>query len=395
MDLFTNHQLEELLADRVGPCAAVYLPTTRGGGKEGPVRWKRLLRRVQDHLVAAGMPIPVARKFVKPMRELATNADFWHHQSDGCACFLGNDFFRVYRLPTKFDEIVVVGRHFHVAPLLPFVQDDGRFYVLALSRNSVRLLQGTHHAISEIDLAGVPRDLATALLTHDTDRTLTYHTAALGGGRSWSAIFHGHGVGIDDRKDDLLLYFRRIDRGLHSVLRNEHAPLVVACVEYLLPIYRKANTYPHLCATGIAGNPDDYSSRELHDRAWTLVRDRFEEKHRLALAQYARCAANGRTAAGIDEILPAAYRGDIDTLLVETNKPIWGHFVPATGSIDVHDRADAGDEDLVNMAALYTLRHGGKVFVNEHGSGADGLPLTAITRVTSLDRETVAVMADG
>jgi hypothetical protein len=30
---------------------------------------------------------------------------------------------------------------------------------------------------------------------------------------------------------------------------------VLAGVEYLLPIYREANTYPHLLAEGIHGNP--------------------------------------------------------------------------------------------------------------------------------------------
>jgi hypothetical protein len=62
----------------------------------------------------------------------------------------------------------------------------------------------------------VPRNLAEALLTHDRDEALTFHTRPTSGG-SWGAIFEGHGVGIDDAKDDLLRYFQKIDRALHPL----------------------------------------------------------------------------------------------------------------------------------------------------------------------------------
>jgi hypothetical protein len=104
-----------------------------------------------------------------------------------------------------------------------------RFYVLALSQNSVRLFQGTRFTVSAVDLKGVPRNLAETLRTHDKDEVLTFHSRPTSGG-SWGAIFEGHGVGTDDAKDDLRRYFQSIDRGLHEVLREEQAPLIVAAV---------------------------------------------------------------------------------------------------------------------------------------------------------------------
>ena len=59
----------------------------------------------------------------------------------------------------------------------------------------------------------------------------------------------------DDTKENLLKYFRLIDRGLHDLFEDERAPLVLAGVEYLFPIYREANTYPRLIEEGIPGNP--------------------------------------------------------------------------------------------------------------------------------------------
>ncbi|MEO6887603.1 MAG: hypothetical protein ABI456_01165 [Ktedonobacteraceae bacterium] len=52
-------------------------------------------------------------------------------------------------------------------------------------------------------------------------------------------------------KEQLLRYFQRINRGLQSVLRGERAPLVLAGVEHLLPIYRKVNTYAHVLDQGV------------------------------------------------------------------------------------------------------------------------------------------------
>ena len=40
---------------------------------------------------------------------------------------------------------------------------------------------------------------------------------------------------------------------------------------------------------------------------------------------------------------------------------VWGHFGKATLAAAVHAALPAGDESLVDQAALLTLRHGGEV----------------------------------
>jgi len=67
------------------------------------------------------------------------------------------------------------------------------------------------------------------------------------------------------------------------------APLVLAGVEYLFPIYQEANTYPDLVEEGITGNPENLKPEELHDlvgqwnlcfsshkrRRWSVTRTRW------------------------------------------------------------------------------------------------------------------------
>ena len=77
-------------------------------------------------------------------------------------------------------------------------------------------------------------------------------------------MFHGHGIGVDDSKDNILRFFRAVEKGLQSQPVLKQRPLILAGVEYLHSIYRTVNTYPHLLETGVAGNIEKMSgSRNL------------------------------------------------------------------------------------------------------------------------------------
>jgi hypothetical protein len=354
-----------------------------GQQRTGPHRWRVNLDEAEKQLLKTGLRAPEARELLASARRLLEEPLFWKNQCDGLAAFLGPQFLRLYRLPLACENLVVAGGRFQITPLVPLVASNGRYYVLALSQHAVRLLQGSRYSVSEVDLQGVPRSLAEAFLTHDSTKPFTFFGRRAGGPDSWGGIFHGHGVGLDDPKDELLQYFHRIDRGLHTLLRNEKAPLVVAAVDYLLPIYRQANTYPHLLTEGIEGNPDRLSTQELHERASSLVRPYFEQAQQKAAALYPQLAGTGRTAAELNEIVPAAYQGEVETLFVALGRQTWGRFDPATGQVEQHVQAQPEDEDLLNFAAVHTLLHGRTVYAVEPGQVPGGGPEWLALRVAS------------
>jgi hypothetical protein len=362
MDLFTRADLRTLLAEHERPCVSLFMPTHRGGAEEDPIRFRNLLSQAEERLVAHGLRLAEAKAVIAPLESLLLDVLFWPNQCDGLAVFLARNFLRLYRLPRTFQEGVEVGGLFFVAPLLPLLHGDGRFYVLALSQNSVRLFQATRFTVSPIDLKGVPRNLAEALQTHDKDEVLTFHTRPTSGG-SWGAIFEGHGVGTDDQKDDLRRYFQSIDRGLHDVLREEKAPLVLAAVEYFLPIYREASSYTQLLDKAIEGNPDRLSQKELHDRAWAIVEPHFQEALQQAIGLYHQVTRTGRATSDVKQVVPAAYRGEVQTAFVALGKHLWGTLDPGTSAVSLHEHRQPGDEDLLNFTAIHTLRHGNTVYV--------------------------------
>ena len=387
MNILTRDDLRTLIRKHDELCVSIYMPTHRMGREvqQDPIRLKNLVGNALGRMVTGGVRPPEARELLKPAEMLLHDGLFWQHQSDGLALFVSPEMFHHYRLPFDFEELVVVTDRFHIKPLLPLLSGDGRFYVLALSQNEVRLLQGTRYSVSEVDLEDVPESLAEALRYNDPEKRFQFHTGTRtpGGKGQRPAIFHGHGVAsADDPKDYILRYFHQVDEGLRDLLRDEEAPLVLAGVDYLLPIYQEANSYLHLVDERIEGNPEEMSADELHEQAWAIVHPLFLSAQQEAAAQYRQLAGTGSEQASGDlkRLISAAYHGRVETLFVAVGLQQWGAFDPATNAVHLHERAEPGDEDLLDFAAIHTLSNGGSVYAVEPGNVPDDAPLAAVLR---------------
>jgi hypothetical protein len=382
MELFPREELKTLVKRREGPCISIYMPTHRAfpETKQDPIRFKNLLREAEDRLKGAGLRSPEARRLLKSAKTLINDGLFWQHQADGLAAFISSDGFYRYRLPLKFDELLVVTDRFHIKPLLHLLTNDGRFYILALSQNEVRLFQCSRYSIREVELEDVPRSLSEALKYEDPQKQLQFHTQTPGGTGKRAAMFHGHGVGKDDTKDNILRFFHQVDHGLQKILREERAPLLLAGVDYLLSIYQEANSYSHVMEEGIAGNPEGLKPEELQKEAWSLVESYFLKVQQEATAQYRQLAGGDWASNEIEKIIPAARDGRVDLLFVAVGVQQWGTFDPVTFSIHLHEEPGPGDEDLLDFAALHTLLNGGTVYAVKPAEVPGQGPLAAVFR---------------
>ena len=382
MDVLSREELKGLLRKKEGPGISIYMPSYRTSPetKQNPIRFKNLLKEAEDRLTASGLRKPEARKLLKPAKALLEDSPFWKHQNDGLAAFIASGFFRYFRLPVAFKELLVVTDRFHIKPLLHLFTNDGRFYILALSQNEVRLFQCSRYSIREVDLEDVPRSLSEALKYDDPQKQLQFHTQTPGGTGERAAMFHGHGVGKDDAKNNILRFFHQVDHGLQKILREERAPLVLAGVDYLLPIYQEANSYSHVMEEGIAGNPEGLKPEELQKEAWRLVEPYFLKVQEEATVQYKQLAGGDRASNEIEKIIPAARDGRVELFFVAVGVQRWGTFDPVTFSIHLHEEPEPGDEDLLDFAALHTLLNGGTVFAVKPEEVPDEAPSAAVFR---------------
>lgn len=357
MDIFDRPDLESLLRTQAEACVSVFLPTERAGREiqQSPIRLKNLLREAEKRLHDLG--VRSIDTITKPAHDLVNDSGFWRHQGDGLAIFLAPDFAESYTLPSSFDDLVVVADHFHLKPLLPMMSTGQTFFVLGLSQKYVKLFKGGPFSVGEVTLEGVPASLKDALKYDDREPSLNAH----GGGRT-RAIFHGQGLGKDDPKDDIKRYFRQIDAGLHEILKDERSPLVLAGVDYLLPLFRDVSEYPHIMEGGVVGSPEHVSVDQLHTRAWEIVSPVFGKERQDAKARYLAVAETPSGTADVKRAIRAAHQGRVDTLFVAVGQHLWGTWDPETEAIHTHETPAAGDIDLLDAAAAQAWLHGGTVY---------------------------------
>lgn len=377
MNVFTRNELKTLMEKTEGPCVSIFMPTLRGGvqSQQNPIRFKNMLREAEERLVAAGLRPPEAKDLLEPAQKLLQDGPFWR-QSNGIALFLSPKTYRYYRLPFDFEEVLVVADRFNIKPLLRLPASAERFYILALSQNRVRLLEGANRKISEIDLEieGIPKSLADALKYDDVEKQRSAHSGAPG-----KMLFHGNAI-ADDAKVNILRYFQQIDRGLKDVLRDKHVPLLLAGVGYLLSIYKEVNNYPNLLPEGIEGSPDRMEAEELYERAVTILEPYSLKARQEAVALYKQVAGTGLTSNDIKEIVPAAYYGRVDILFVNNELHLWGTFDPDTNEVELKPKSDHGNGDLLDLAAVHTILNGGVVYAVGPEKMPENVLLAAVYR---------------
>jgi hypothetical protein len=379
MNLLPASELPELLRDRPGPFVSLYFSTRSDTTRrpQGRVRLRHLLDQTGARLAAQDLDDATVEVLLEPFEALLDDTTFWGTRQAGAALFRSPGFFRAFQLPREFPERCAVSDCFFLKPLLPLVASDDRFYVLALSQNQVRLLEATALEVRRPAVKDLPANLTDALGAQKTPQMVQYHTAS---GRSgMPATFHGQGVGHEDVKEELRRYLLQVDAAVRKFLAAGKAPLVLAGAEPLLSIYRKVSGYAHLAETAIPGNPERTGDEELRDRAWQLLQPGFQELRRRTAERFGELASKGQASNDAREILPAARHGRVDTLFLACDADLWGRLDPLE-KVELHALPQAGDEELLNTAALYSLRHGGTVFGLDRGEVPGGTMLAAIYR---------------
>jgi hypothetical protein len=366
MDQFTRAQLRELAYVFGDPAVSLYMPTFRAGRemRQNSIRFKNLLKQTAAQLSERGLSEDETRQLLAEATSLETNDYWWQHQSDGLAVFLSAERFTYYRIPLALEERVSVGRRFYVRPMLPLLEDDGRFHVLVVSQNRVRLLEGTHYSVSELDPSGLPGDLRSALNIDEYADSLQQHSTGMAEGSQGTFHFHGHGSSDKDvrKKDELLPFLRRVDAALARYVDNDHVPLVFAGVDYLFPLFQQTCTHKGLAHEAISGSASTLSPEKLHEHAWRIVEPIFRRCRDTAWNRYQELATTELASDELVDVIRAAATGQVDVLFVANGAEQWGVVDEQVGAVSLVPSPGENAEELLNYAEVQTLTHGGAVF---------------------------------
>jgi len=355
-------------------CASVFIPTHPSGEEvlraQDALLLKNQVKEIKNSLKAKGLSESSIEDFLMPVKKLIDDKEFWRHQSEGLAVFLSNNFFRKYEVPLKLEPYSYVSHEFFLKPLVPLFNNDLKFFLLGLELENLKFYEGSRSGLTEKAIENfVPSRLEEVVGFDYEQKSLQFRSQHEGHGQS---VFHGHGEGKDEKKTEIKRYLREIDKGLKKLLNAQQDPLVVACVDYLFPIYKEINTYKHLYPEHISGNPSLPDINTLHSKAWELLKP-LTNKTKMEKAEiFRQFQGTARTANSIDEIVPAALHGKIDTLFLQKDEDAFGVYSKKTNTVETEKGGKEAEVSLFNMAAVHAYLHGADVFLMEKEEMPDG-----------------------
>lgn len=347
------------------PCLSLFLPTHRHhpDNQQDPIRYRNLVKSLQASLELK-YPTELSQERLEPFLMLAEDRPFWNQTLDGLAVFGSSKLFRFYRLQRPVAELANVGTRFHIKPLFQILQALDRYQVLALTRDSVRLYEGTRDVLDELEMdPKVPKTMVEAL---GADLTEPHQTVASygGTGRQSSPMHHGHGGRTASTETDTERFFRAVDRAVvehHS--QPSGLPLILATLPEHSRLFHLTSHNPQLIKAIVDSDPNALSVDQLRQRAWQVIEPAYRAKLETLIAEFREAKARDLAGDGLVDVARAVVAGRTAKVLVEAGREISGHLDRMTGDLTFGEATDPEIDDLLNDLADMAMEKGSEVSV--------------------------------
>lgn len=363
--MFINKQeVQDLLEYTGKPAISIYIPTARSGKEvnnkknkiELKAQWDQIkrddeLNKFSDNQVD---------NFDSYINNLLEDQNFWHYQEEGLAVFLGDEFFKYFKVPILFEASYFILDSFYIIPFVPAFSPKHSFYLLTLTLKEVHLYQADQQGIKEVFIDNlIPSQLEERVGYDYKEKTLESKKMNNVQG---AEQFHGYGGAKRDQKAEIKNYFSGIDKGLQSYLHNKSEPLVIMGQENFLPLYKEINSYGNLYDQTIAKNPSDMDKLTIHHEAIKAMSTYFKQTVNNKLKTYKDQKPELKSAS-LHDLIPASFEGRIDTIFIEKGKILWGDFDKQKMVVEVHDSKKENSIALLNFIVQNVLRHNGEAFL--------------------------------
>lgn len=367
MNYFSEEQFKEMAKVNAPDCISVFMPTHRAGQevneKQDQIKLKTQVQKVANELELRQLDNRTIEQLLKPINELVNDSVFWSHQSDGLAIFRNMHSFEYYTLPVAFDSFTYVSDHFYLKPMVSYLNDDGKYYLLALSLSEVKLFEGFPHQIKEIELEDLLPEKLQEVVGHDFKEKHLQFRSGQTSSTTNQGMYHGHGKGNEETKHEIIKYFRAINKGLMRVIKTRKRPLVLATVDYLYPLYKEVNEYQNLWKEFIAGNPEHEDPVLLHEKTRALLKEYFADDRKKVRENFEQAISSKLASYKEEEIIPAAFNQRIETLIVKNRETLWGVFDQESNTVKPRDQQSQFKSCMLNFAVVHTILNGGDVYL--------------------------------
>jgi len=365
-------------------CISVYLPTHKAGMEvnenQDRITFKNTLQRLQTLLQQKGLSQNDIESITHPGYQLLTNDELWRNMSNGLAIFMANNYFRYARLYIQPKETIHINNSFYLRPLLPALADTSsdHFYLLMISKQRAAFFRADAFYMEELTIEDLPNGMNDVVHFEEKDDNKLFR---MSDGGAAAANFHGIGAGKPDEKENLALYMKEVDRTLwKEVLAREQAPLLIAGIDYLIPIYKSVSAYQHIWPDALIGNFEHHSTPMLFVAAREKMEPFFKKPHQQALEAYYNKLATPLTSSMPETVIPACYYGKVAHLFVDEDTHMWGSFDVQNNQLQLHATQQEGDDCMVDKAVIQTILHGGQVHMLPKEQMPKGSDMAALMR---------------
>lgn len=326
---------------------------------------RNVVDEVTERLAGIDLEPSLKDRIISAILQRVSSLDLAEHREPAIAIFSDESDARMISLPEAVPYDVAVGQHFNLKPLLPLLEKNRRFWLLALSDGRAKLFSVTPFGITETDLG---------LAQRVTDASAADEPAA------------DHGGGADEPEaaappQSLLESLTDLVRAVEETIGGDTAPVLLAAEPKIGGHFRKTTRLPTLLGEGLVLNPHAFPLAELHQKALEAAGPQLTSQAEEVLQQIeARLGdAAPNVAIRLEEILAAAEEGRVDAVVVASDEALWGRYA-AGGPVTAHGHRVAGDEDLLNRVAIATMRNGGRSFSLSRTRIPRGAPAAATLR---------------
>ncbi|SNR69599.1 hypothetical protein SAMN06265371_10916 [Lutibacter agarilyticus] len=374
---------ETLAANHALHCVSIYVPMHKKGKEQNEHLAQEVLKKcikdVHKTLQKYQLSDPEIIAYLKPIEALITDIELWRNPSEGLAIFLNKKGLNYYTLPIPFIAKTQVASSFYLTPLLPLFQEEEIYYLLELSQDYVKLYEASAFGLTNLHIKSLAPDTLEKAVGFDFKQKMLQFRS--GQDAFSTGSFHGHGEGKDDDQKEILNFLNIIDKAVNQAITNKKAPLIIASTNNVFNTYKQVNTYPNLYAKNCKGDPEFKNKTDLHEASLKLIKPYFEATKKQQLTQFQELYHTPKTSYQINEIIPAALSGKIDTLFVEKNSDEFGLYNIENGKLLLDTKKEIQNSSLTNLAAVQTFLNKGNVFMlDPEEMPVKGRPLNAIFR---------------
>ncbi|OLL28503.1 hypothetical protein BTH42_27475 [Burkholderia sp. SRS-W-2-2016] len=357
VDIPGSRDIARLFGIKSDACVSLYLATTPVTSETAGSRieFSNLIRDAMSRLETRGLDKRRLWQLHELLAEVQENEVFWRYQANSLAVLATPDEIHTFRLANRLESEVEASDRFNIKPLLRATTFDHSAYVIAISENSLRVVEiFADLPPEEIRVPDQPTDMASELRLND---------------RNDSSINSG-----DLHKFNLTKYARRVDAALAPLLQHGDVPVIVMAAQPIASIFHNLCRAQNLLPQILSHSPDRLSPGEIAAEARKLLDVHYQSVVAGHREHYQGRLHNRRASDMLEEVARGATQGAIETLYINIDSDLKGTLDEQTGAVDYGTAGPAVAYSLVGEVTRRALAAGAKVVAlrrNDLPAGAD------------------------